>query len=135
MRPSASCPRGSGDTRQAVIRLLWTSNPAQCVKTTSMTHLTSDRLAGYPCGESLHCVLGFFEEAGDRFWCLQISGSNSNTGSRHQAKNDLAPSLLGAILSCFGAAGQRKAIFMCLGVPGDMTTHRKIATEPYQQRR
>jgi hypothetical protein len=55
-------------------------------------------LAGYPNVKSLRCVLYFPQEAGDNPWCLQVSGSNCCTGSRHHLEIDLSASPSGRIL-------------------------------------
>jgi len=65
---------------------LCTSNPAPCVNTTSMTPLPRGGLAGSLAVKSRRGVLHCPWAAGDHPGCLEVSGSNDSTGSRHQTK-------------------------------------------------
>jgi pullulanase/glycogen debranching enzyme len=84
-------------------------------------------LAGYPSVPILPCVLRFRREAGDMPSCLQVSRSNSATGSRHQTITDLTASPVGPILHTWRGAGQPGTLFMDHGALLGMTTLLKIA--------
>src|SRR5262249_52587243 len=106
MRPSACWPVGSAITRHAITVFLCTSNPAQWVKITSMSHLRKlGGLAGYPTERFYLACSASTGKLATILGAWRYPGSNSAAGSWHHHRNDLTASPDGRMLPHMGRAG------------------------------